>query len=82
MGFMLKLEDIEEKMTSYFSKPRREITIHTGIGGMELFQEAIEKKLGFERVYMGKKVLRILRINKISIGKSHTGRYFRKIKIK
>lgn len=55
--------------------------IRTGAGGYDLFQEAFEKKVGFERVYIGKKVLRILRRLKNPIRKSMNKRYYKLIKI-
>lgn len=59
----------------------REYRIYTGAGGMELFEEAMEKAFGFKRVYIGKKVLRILRRVKTPIKKSRlTGRYYKLIK--
>ena len=55
----------------------RNITIHTGAGGMDMFEEAFEKEVGITRIYMGRKVMRILKKKFPYIRKSHTGRYFR-----
>lgn len=57
----------------------RRYRIYTGVGGMDLFEEAFEKRLGFKRVYIGKKVPRFLRINKFTILKSRTGKWYRRI---
>jgi len=54
------------------------ITIHTGAGGMELFQEMMDRELGYERVYL-RKVPRIL---KSKFKKSpYTGKYYKRIKM-
>jgi len=59
----------------------RRMVIRTGARGMELFEEAMEKHTGFYRVYIGKKVLRILRRCKTPIRKSSlTGRYYKLLK--
>lgn len=57
----------------------RTIRLYTGIGGMELFEEAFEKHAGLKRIYIGKKVLRILRTSKAVIKKSYSGRYYKLI---
>lgn len=56
----------------------RQIRIYTGRGGMELVNEAFEDVAGLKRVYIGKKVLRILRRKKREQPhKSHlTDRYY------
>jgi len=59
----------------------RTIKIHTGIGGYNLFQEAFEEiALGTKRVYLGKKIPRILRRVHKNIHKSVNGIYFYKTK--
>ena len=59
----------------------RIMKIYTGVGGYNLFQEAMEEKLlGTKRIYIGKKVPRILRKLKTPIHKSVTGIYFKRIK--
>jgi hypothetical protein len=60
----------------------RGIKIYTGVGGMDLFEEAMEEHAGLKRVYIGKKVPRILRKLPISIKKSLSGRYYRLISTK
>lgn len=55
----------------------RKIVIRTGTGGYEMFQEGMENQFGLYRIYIGKKVMRILRISKIPIKKSLTGRYYK-----
>lgn len=58
----------------------RNIIIRTGVGGYNMFQEAFEEQtLGTKRVYVGRKVLRILRrVHKIH--KAVNGVYFFRIK--
>lgn len=61
-------------------KERRTI-IHTGTGGYDLFLECVEEKEGFSRVYIGKKVPRILRKLKITIKLSPKNIYYKLVKI-
>lgn len=42
-----------------------------------MFEEAMENQLGLQRIYIGKKVPRILRILRTEIKKSRTGRYYK-----
>lgn len=58
----------------------RSITLRTGVGGYELFQEIFEQKAtGYKRRYVGKKPMRILKsIHKLY--KSASGRYYFKYK--
>jgi len=61
--------------------PQRHIKIYTNDYGYDSFQESIEEKtLRTKRIYLGKKVMRLLRINS-KIFKSASGRYFKRIKI-
>lgn len=55
----------------------RHIRIYTGAGGMEMFQEAMEHSVGLERVYMGKKVSRIVKKITPGMKKSLTGKYYK-----
>lgn len=57
----------------------RSIRLYTGVGGYELFQEAMEASAGLKRIYIGKKVMRILRRLKTPIRKSVSGRYYKLI---
>ena len=59
----------------------RNVKIYTGVGGYNLFEEAMERHIGFERVYIGKKVPRILRKVHKDIRKSITGLFFFRRKI-
>lgn len=60
---------------------KRTIRLYTGAGGADLFGETMEFKVsGTVRVYMGYKVLRILRRLKTPIHKSYSGRYYKCIK--
>lgn len=56
----------------------RNINIYTGAGGMDIFEEALQWHLGIRRIYIGKKVPRILRRLKTTIRKSpYTDRYYK-----
>jgi len=56
----------------------RSIKIWTGAAGMESFEEAFQESVGLKRMYLGNKVLRILRKTKGVINKSsYSGRYYR-----
>lgn len=59
----------------------RNIKIYTGVGGYNLFEETFEEiTLGTKRVYIGKKIPRILRKVHKNICKSVNGIYFYRIK--
>jgi hypothetical protein len=76
-------ETIKKAIIEYWGgdcPPARQIVVRTGIGGMELIDEAFEKKVGYERIYMGHHVPRILRRLKIIIKKTRRGRYYRLIR--
>jgi hypothetical protein len=60
----------------------RKVILRTGPGGADLFEEAVERGFGFERIYLGKKFPRILRKLPGRISKSHSGRYYRLRKTK
>lgn len=80
MDFNLSLQTLEKAISEFFIPPERKYVIHTGVGGMDLFEEKMEESVGFKRRYIGKKVPRILRyIKGIVILKSHSGRYYRRI---
>jgi len=54
--------------------------IRTGVGGYDLFSEAMEREgLGTERIYMPKKCTRILKFS--FKYKSASGRLFKRLKI-
>jgi len=48
--------------------PQRKIRLYTGVGGYELLDEAMERELGYERIYV-KKALRFLKLRKSITGK-------------
>lgn len=75
----ITLESIEESLKTFFPPTERRVMLRTGVGGMDLFEEAMEKSIGFSRIYIGKKVPRWLRIKKFTILKSHSGRWYRRI---
>ncbi len=58
---------------------QRATVLRTGVGGMDLFEESMENKVGFSRIYIGKKVPRWMRIDKFTILKSRSGRWYRRI---
>jgi len=54
--------------------------MYTGAGGMDMFEEAMGEAVGLKRIWLGRKVLRILRRLKGSIRKSpYTGKYYRQM---
>ena len=59
--------------------PERQYIVRTGVGGMDLFDEAIENSVGLSRIYIGTKVPRFLRIKKFTILKSRGGKWYRQI---
>ena len=62
--------------------PERRVKLYTNDYGFDAFEEHLEKNIsGTERIYLGKKVMRLLRINS-KIFKSASGRYFKRVKIK
>lgn len=76
-------EGITQKLTEIFNtvdNSERRLKIWTGPGGMDLFEEALQKDAGITRVYIGHKIPRIMRrIKDVNIRQSHTGRYYRLI---
>lgn len=59
----------------------RTLTIRTGWGGMDMLNEMIQKSGGYMRVYVGKKVPRILRkLKNLNLHKHRTRGYYRVIK--
>lgn len=55
------------------------MVLYTGAGGAELFDEAMDRHAGYERVYAGKKPLRLLKHKLIK--SPYTGRYYRRFRI-
>lgn len=68
MDFSYK--DIEKALYDVFSshKPERTITLWTGVGGMELIDEAFDREFGYERIYV-KKAPRFIKLRKSRTGK-------------
>ena len=78
-------QEIEESLRDMWFNNRskeRTITIHTGVGGMDLFDEAIDESMGYKRIRIGKKVLRILRVLKPVILKNKAGVYYKLVSTK
>lgn len=77
-------KELAESIQEYFSYWRtpdpQSITIYTGAGGMDLIQESMDNAVGYLRIYIGKKVSRMLRVLKSPIRKSYSGRYYKLIK--
>lgn len=59
-----------------FDIGHRNITLHTGAGGADLFEEKVENHGGLQRIYIGKKVMRLVRRVVKHIHKSHSDRYY------
>lgn len=73
-------EMIEEKLREIFARPQRRIVLYTGIGGADNFDETIERRVGYTRVYIGKKVPRLLRSLKFTIHRSKRMLYYKLVK--
>lgn len=70
-----------EQALMHRTYPKRRVKLYTNDYGYDLFEENIEKQTsGTKRIYLGKKVMRLLRINS-KIFKSASGRYFKIVKI-
>lgn len=78
----MELEEIGKEIMKWddlYRTKERSIRIMTGAGGYELIQEAMEKAGGFYRIYIGKKVVRILRRLKTPILKSSLSKRYYKL---
>lgn len=74
------LDYIREALRGFegYTPPTRHMSIRTGPGGYERFNEVMENKMGLKRVYSSKQLPRIFRIK---LRKAVTGRYYRLIKM-
>jgi hypothetical protein len=54
--------------------------LYTGTGGMEMFTEIVERGLGYKRVYIGKKPMRILSRLGTMHKSPYTQKYYWRIK--
>lgn len=71
----------QEIYDAYEDRTRNQkIRLYTNAAGMDIFEECVEKEAGYKRIYLGKKVLRILRRLKNPIRTSHTGIFYKLIK--
>jgi hypothetical protein len=61
--------------------PTGNITMYTGVVGYDIFNEAMENQVGLYRVYIGKKVPRLLRKMNYNIKLSARGRWYKLVKI-
>lgn len=79
----LTKQSISSAIDEYYSKNFGDnaVVIHTGTGGMDKMGEHFEKYRGFYRIYIGKKVIRILRKLNFKIKKSFSGRYYKLMKL-
>lgn len=68
---------ITQALQELLNRPsERRITLYTGPGGMDMFEEGVHYTgTGLKRQYVGKKPMRIIRkVHKLY--KSHSGRYY------
>jgi len=85
-GPAITLEGFKERVKEYFKgleKPggiSRSITLHTGVGGYNLFGETVDDQRGFKRIYIGKKVPRILRKLNFTILRAPIGKYYKLVR--
>ena len=72
-------EEISKMIKDYWDdqpKPKeRTIRMYTGVGGIDIIEERLDEYIGFKRIPIGKKVLRILRVLKLVIRKNKAGTY-------
>jgi len=81
----LSFKNVKSAFDDLFSvesfRPQRQVKVYTNAYGFDSFQENLEEgTLGTKRIYLGKKVMRLLKINS-KIFKSASGRYFKRVKI-
>lgn len=73
-------ESIHEAIVKAFRRPQqRTMRMYTGIGGYDNLLEAQERYIGYKRVYIGKKVPRLLKKLNFKVKKSLVGRYYKLI---
>ncbi len=80
----LSVDIIKEYLNEIFNKqPERDARrtrIYTGVYGYDKYSEKVDNYLGYIRVYIGKKVSRIVRkASKAPIKQSASGRYYKRI---
>jgi len=65
---------------AFDQKASRPFKMYTGVGGMDMFEEAVEGQGGMKRVYIGRKVPRWLRAGVKNIKLSRRNRYYKLVK--
>lgn len=78
----ISFKELEESIKEfYYGKAEsRQVKMYTNVYGYDLFEECMEGEIGYKRVYIGRKVPRILRKLKITIRQAHSGRFYKLIK--
>lgn len=72
---------IKDALYGVMNTEGRRVKMYTGAGGFDIFDEAVDNRLGFIRVYIGRKVPRIVsRTTKHKIKKSARGLYYKLMK--
>jgi hypothetical protein len=73
-------EKAENYLKRSFSEVQpRTITIMTGVGGYDLFDEAMDNEMGYKRVYLAVKLIRWTRLAGIQVKTSMRGTAYKHI---
>lgn len=78
----LSIDTLREVISTYLKdkEVNRTIKIRTGsMDGQDIIEEKLDNAMGYERVNIGFRVLRIL--NKTNIKKNNKGKYYKLLKI-
>ena len=74
-------EEISKMIKDYWGNQpipkERTIRMYTSVRGMDIIEERLDEHIGFKRIPIGKKVLRILRVLKLVIRKNKAGTYYK-----
>lgn len=73
-------EEIISEIRKSFTPRERTITMHTGVGGMDMFEERMEEYAGLKRVYF-RNLKKIARLFRKYFKISHTGHYYKLVPI-
>lgn len=81
----ISVDSIKEAFESFFTVEnnikQKHVKLYTGVGGADMFDEEVERQLGYYRVIIGIKVPRFLRVLKAPIKKSKKDIYYKLLKL-
>jgi hypothetical protein len=74
---------VEEALNDIFNRPtEKRLKVYTGVYGYDMYLEKVENYSGYVRLYIGRKVSRIVRLHsKAIIKKSVLGKYYKLLRI-